>query len=270
MKICLAQISSCWNNPKAGLEIVRNSAEKAARKSASLIVFPEQILTGWDPLDRSFAETQDGELVRKLREISRDINIAMLVSYRELKDVGTRNTCIAIDKTGAILASYSKIHLFSPGKEDSTYLPGDNLGIFTLDSCLIGVAICYDLRFAPLFNLYRQREVQLMLVPSAWPSSRMHHFELFTTARAAEFQMFVASVNTVGTTSVDTYSGGSLIIGPEGSVLVQGSDKEELLFCDISPEEVLKTRVNFPVHADRIKVNYSEIKNRIKGPLPGH
>jgi len=269
MKICLAQISSCWNNPNASLDKIRNSTEKASYENASLIIFPEQILTGWNPLDSSFAETEDGELVMELKKISRDTKITMLASYREQKDKFFRNTCIAIDKNGTILATYSKIHLFSPGKEDLTYVPGENLGIFNLDSCIIGVAICYDLRFAPLFNLYREREVQLMLVPSAWPSSRMDHFRLFTISRAAEFQMFVASVNTVGTTPVDTYAGGSLIVGPEGTVRVDESDKEKLIFCDINPEDVLKIRSNFPIHTDGIKVNYSEIKNRVKGPLPG-
>ena len=270
MILCLAQISPCWNDPIMGLAKIRTKAEEASRFDASFIVFPEQILTGWDPMDIAWAETEEGKLVSTLREIAYELNIGLLGSYREWKEDGPRNTCIAIGKDGKILARYSKIHLFSPGGEDKKYKSGENLEIFSIDSCIIGLAICYDLRFAQLFQLYRQKGVHMMLVPSAWPASRIHPFHLFTKSRAAEFQFFVASVNTVGETPVDTYSGESLISGPDGTVRVKGSFTEELIYYDIRVDEVTDIRTRFPVFNDSLKTDYQEIKKNVREPLSGY
>lgn len=260
MILCLAQMSPRWNDPISGLAQVRSMASDAVEGDASFIAFPEQILTGWNPRDVSGTEEEDGEHVSMLREIAHDLSIGILGSYREKQPGQPRNTSIAIGPDGKILARYSKIHLFSPGGEDLYYKPGDTLGIFSCCSCMIGMAICYDLRFANLFQLYRERGVHLMLVPSAWPASRMKHFHLFTTSRATEFQMFIASVNTVGVTPVDVYSGGSCIAGPDGTIRAMGSDVEELVFCEIEPEETERARQAFPVYADCKKTKYNEIK----------
>ncbi len=262
MILCTAQISSCWQNPDATLSKIRTRVAEAVEYDASCIAFPEQAATGWDPEDAtSNVQDDDGCIISSFREYARDFSIGILGSYREIHNERPRNTIVAIDAKGAILAKYSKIHLFTPGKEDLNYSAGDTLGTFTIDGCSCGLAICYDLRFSDLFRLYRQQGVDLMLVPSAWPSSRMRFFELFTTCRAAEYQMYVACVNTTGTTPVDQYSGGSLVAGPDGVVITRGSQGEELLFTDIEPGRVAEIRKEFPVYHDRKE----DLYNRISG-----
>lgn len=252
MILCTAQISPCWKDPDATLAKMRTWVAEAVECDASCIVFPEQITTGWDPADSVFGvQDEEGVVIQTLRRYARDFSIGILGSYREHHPNKPRNTAVAIGPDGEILARYSKIHLFSPGGEDTTYYPGDTPAVFSLDGCLCGIGICYDLRFADLFRLYRDRDVQLMLVPSAWPASRISHFDLFVTARAAEFQMYVAGVNTTGRTPVDTYSGGSLVAGPDGQIITHGCEGEELLFTGIDPGLVTRIREEFPVHRDR-------------------
>lgn len=259
MILCAAQISPCWNDPESGLQKMRRYAVEAVEGDAELVAFPEQILTGWDPDDATHATEDTGNLVEKMREIAREVSIGIIGSYREKGTKKPQNTCIALGPDGRTLAKYSKIHLFSPAGEDLLFSPGTALGSFTMNSCTIGLAICYDLRFAQLFQTYRNMGVHLMIVPSAWPSSRMKHFNLFTTSRAAEFQTFIASVNTVGTTPVDTYSGGTCIAGPDGAIRARGSDLEELIFYDIHEEEAETMRKNFPVHHDFEKTDYTKL-----------
>jgi len=238
---------------------MRQYASEAVEGDAEIIIFPEQILTGWDPRNTSFTTSDFGQLVQDMRSIAKEVSIGLVGSFRENGGEKPRNTCIAIGSDGSILAKYSKIHLFSPAGEDQYYEPGDGLGYFTYDSCVVGLAICYDLRFAPLFQAYRDHGVHLMLVPAAWPASRIEHFHLFTKSRALEFQMFVAAVNTIGLTPVDNYSGGSCIAGPDGIIRAQGSDLEELIFYNINPEEVTDMRRNFPVHRDYSKIDYNTL-----------
>ncbi|KAF5088136.1 carbon-nitrogen hydrolase family protein [Methanospirillum sp. J.3.6.1-F.2.7.3] len=259
MILCLAQMTPCWNDPLSGLKKIRTCVAEAVEGDASFIAFPEQFLTGWDPNDTSWTFDESEEEISQLREIARDYSIGILGSFREKRNGPPRNTCIAIGPDGRTCATYSKIHLFSPASEDRYYAPGDSLGIFSFDSCKIGLAICYDLRFATLFQAYRNKGVNLMLVPSAWPAARLKHFNLFTTSRAAEFQTFVASINTVGTTPVDVYTGGSCIAGPDGTIRARGSDLEELIFYEVKGSEADTIRAEFPVHQDMQKANYDQI-----------
>ncbi len=260
MILCTGQISSCWQNPKCTLSSIKSRISEAIEGDASFISFPEQVTTGWDPLDgQNFVQSENDEIVSVLREYARDFCIGILGSYREIHQPSPRNTAIAIAPDGHILARYSKMHLFSPGHEDQAYDPGEEIALFSYEGCRCGIAICYDLRFADLFRLYRDAGADLVLVPSAWPASRMRHFELFTTARAAEFQMYIAGINTVGETPVDRYTGGSLVVGPDGTVICRGSDVEELLFTDIKPDHVAAVRESFPVHSDRRDVLYQNL-----------
>ncbi len=252
MILCTAQISPCWQSPEETMAKIRLKIAEAVEYDASFIAFPEQIPTGWDPSDSFMGvQSEDDTIISQFKECARDFSIGILGSYREYHLPHPRNTAVSISPEGQVLAKYSKIHLFSPGGEDIFYDPGEDLGIFTIDGCKCGIGICYDLRFADLFRLYRKSGVHLMLVPSAWPSARMRHFSLFSIARAAEFQMYVAGINTVGTTPVDSYSGGSLIVDPTGTVISKGSDQEELLFTDISPGFVEEIREGFAVYRDR-------------------
>ncbi|MDD1728956.1 MAG: carbon-nitrogen hydrolase family protein [Methanospirillum sp.] len=261
MILCIAQISPCWQNPEQTLDLIKLKVAEAKRYGASFIAFPEQIFTGWDPMDGdTFVQSEEGGIVSALRKYAYESSIGILGSYRESHHPRPRNTTVAIGPDGCILARYSKLHLFSPGGENVAYDPGEHISVFSYLGCQCGIAICYDLRFADLFRLYRDAGVHLMLVPSAWPAARMHHFQLFITARAAEFQMYVAGINTVGVTPVDHYSGGSVIAGPDGTIVCQGSDQQELLYTEINPEYAENVRSGFPVHRDRKDALYRSMK----------
>jgi predicted amidohydrolase len=58
-------------------------------------------------------------------------------------------------------------------------------------------------------------------------------------------------VNTTGTTPVDLYSGASMTADPQGTIVSRANEAEQLLFSDIDPGEVTRTRYEFPVENDR-------------------
>jgi omega-amidase len=235
VRICSAQVSSIWEDPDATLKKVRPLVQHAAASGAELICFPEQFATGWDPRSAMHAKGENGHIVSILRELAKENQIGILGSFREQNHPLPKNTAIAIGHDGTILATYAKVHLFSPGGEDQGFSPGSDLGIFRLGPLVCGIAICYDLRFPELFRIYAQAGVQAMLIPAAWPENRMKHWELFITARACENQMYVTGVNTTGTTPVDSYSGGSMTADPNGSIIARANAAEQLLFCDLDP-----------------------------------
>jgi predicted amidohydrolase len=151
------------------------------------------------------------------------------------------------------------MHLFSFCHEHEANSPGVDLGIFTFDSLTCGIAICYDLRFPELFRLYAQNGVHAVFVPAAWPQSRIRHWELFITARAAENQMYILGVNTTGKTPVDQYAGASMTADPHGTIISCADQAEQLLFSDIDPDEVERTKTTFPIEKDRKDALYHSL-----------
>jgi predicted amidohydrolase len=252
-------MTNIWEDPEKSLEKAELFARHAAASGADIICFPEQFATGWDPSARTHVEDLDGTIVPALRRIARSADICVLGSFRERSFSGPRNTMIAIGKDGTVLASYAKIHLFSPAAENVAFIPGMELGIFSVGSLKCGMAICYDLRFPELFSAYAARGVQAIFVPAAWPAGRIRHWELFITARAAENQMYVTGVNTTGTTPVDTYTGASMTADPHGTIVSRAGDAEQLLFVDLDPAMVDSIRTTFPVRRDRRDALYRDL-----------
>jgi len=251
LRVCSAQITSTWEDPNHTLTRVEPFIQHAADCGAKLICFPEQFATGWDPQPLKNIQDTHGTIISSLQGYAKKYRIGIIGSLREKHDPLPKNTTIAIGSDGKILALYAKMHLFSFCHENEGNTPGTELGIFTLDSLTCGMAICYDLRFPDLFRLYAQKGVQAVFVPSAWPQRRIRHWELFITARAAENQMYILGVNATGTTPVDLYSGASMTADPQGTIVSRANKAEQLLFSDIDPGEVTRTRNEFPVENDR-------------------
>jgi predicted amidohydrolase len=251
VRICSAQIASIWEDPEKTLENAGVFIRHAAASGADLICFPEQFASGWDPESGKNVEDIDGLIVSTLREYARSNQIGIIGSFRKRGNPLPENTAVVIDNAGRLLATYSKMHLFSPGNEQKGFQPGSDLGTFTLGPLSCGVAICYDLRFPELFRIYARKGVHAVFVPAAWPEKRISHWELFITARAAENQMYIAGVNTTGTTPVDTYSGSSMTADPHGTIISRANEAEQLLFADLDPVLVEAARRAFPVEKDR-------------------
>jgi omega-amidase len=250
IRVCSAQFTSVWEDPEKSLEKAEVFVTHAADCGAKVICFPEQFATGWDPGSEKNIQTIDGTIVSTLQRYAKEYSIALLGSFRERSSSSPKNTAVMIGNDGRILALYAKIHLFSPSHEERMFNPGAELGIFRLGSLKCGIAICYDLRFPALFRVYAQKGVQAVFVPSAWPQSRERYWELFITARAAENQMYVIGVNTTGKTPVDIYSGSSITADPHGVIISRANDAEQLLFSDIDPSDVERTRSAFPLWKD--------------------
>ncbi|WP_421909718.1 carbon-nitrogen hydrolase family protein [Methanolacinia petrolearia] len=235
LRLCLAQAESAWKNPELSLKKASVFAECASREGAAIICFPEQFATGWDPASSSFAEDEGGPVSGMYSDIAAESGIGVLGSFREKDGDGFRNTAVFFDEHGKVLSKYSKIHLFSPAGEDKCFSPGSSPSVFEYKGIRFGIAICYDLRFPELFLRYRKLGAECILVPAAWPCSRLSHWDLFLRTRAVENRYYLGGINTIGRTPVDEYCGGSMVISPSGDVIAGPVKEEGLLYADIDP-----------------------------------
>jgi predicted amidohydrolase len=173
------------------------------------------------------------------------------------------NTSVLLDATGAVTATYRKMHRFGFGEGEPLLLEaGPDLvtadvptsarpGGQPPDLLRVGLATCYDLRFPEMFRALLDAGSSAFVVPAAWPAARVEHWTLLGRARAVENQCVVIAANTAGTHARHTMGGRSQVIGPMGEVLGEAGDEEEILVVDVDPAGIAAARVAFPVLADR-------------------
>ncbi|MCQ1539358.1 carbon-nitrogen family hydrolase [Methanocalculus taiwanensis] len=251
MDICCAQLGSVFEKPAANLARAEDAVKKAVAYGSDLIVFPEQYPTGWDPASSLSAEGREGPIAMEWCRIAEEYGAWIVGSHREQYGEKLLNTALLIGHDGVIHARYSKLHLFSPSGEDRLYSKGDAPVVFSCHGVSIGLAICYDLRFPELFRRYADVGAECIIVPAAWPCSRLKHFNLFLQSRAIENQFYVAGICSTGRTPVDHYCGGSMIVDPRGEILCRAGEDEALISAVIDPAVVHESRRLFPILKDR-------------------
>jgi len=154
------------------------------------------------------------------------------------------NTSVLIDRRGAICARYRKIHLFSyRSKEKSSLTAGTDPVVAPTELGIIGLSICYDLRFPELYRALVTKGAEIIVCPAAWPSARFRHWVALNKARAIENQCYFIGCNQVGTpVPTTTFVGGSMITDPRGETLVEAGDAEAIITAEIDVAVVNETR----------------------------
>lgn len=227
-----------------------------------LVVLPEL----WGPTGfgyqewESRAEPLDGPTATAMAAVARECGIVLHAGsiVERLQTPGREgkrlaNTSLVYGPDGARVAVYRKIHRFGFGAGEPRLMEaGEELVGLTLPTGhRAGLSTCYDLRFPELYRQYGDRDVELSLIPAAWPMARVEHWRVLLRARAIENQTFVLACNTAGTHAETEMGGHSAVIDPNGVVLAEAGEGEEVLRAEIDPSLVAQQRESFPVLRDR-------------------
>ena len=105
---------------------------------------------------------------------------------------------------------------------------------------MLGLAICYDLRFPEVARAAALEGAELMVFPSAWVAGpgKVEQWETLLAARAIENGMFVAGVSG----SDEGRIGNSRVYAPDGELLAAGGPGEELVTCAIDLADMARVR----------------------------
>jgi len=125
-----------------------------------------------------------------------------------------------------------------------------NAVVAPVADALLGLSICYDLRFPELFRMGVLQGAQLIALGANWPDARHTHWRALLIARAIENQAFVLGVNRTGTDPHLSYAGGTIAIDPRGTILGELGHGEGVLSIDIDPKVVTDWRATFPALRD--------------------
>jgi predicted amidohydrolase len=182
----------------------------------------------------AYPEAVKTELSKRAKKHSAYI-IAGTVANRK-EDGKVYNTSVMFGRDGEITGEYSKIHLFDVlgamgGVNESDYITrGDEVFAFETDFGKIGIIICYDIRFPELARTLALQGVQYLLVPAAFYSPRIDHWQDILRVTALQNSMYVMGVNLFGKLDdANVFCGRSIISDPWGIPVATASDKPAII-----------------------------------------
>lgn len=209
---------------------------EAAAKGAQFILTPENTCHIRRPASEKLktAKAIEGHpVITRFSALARELGVWIMAGSISvlLPEEKILNRSILIDAQGNIVADYDKIHLFDVDlptgevhRESAIVKPGTKATVAMTPWGKLGMAICYDLRFANLFRTLAKAGAAILTVPAAFtvPTGQAHWHTLLR-ARAIENGAFVLAPAQVGTHEGgrETY-GHSLIIDPWGRILGEG------------------------------------------------
>ena len=228
----------------------------AAQAGADLVVLPELWPNGGFSYDawRETAQPIDGSITTAMANCAKSVgSIVHLGSFVERHlDGSLTNTSVVFDRRGREIAVYRKLHLFGFGEGEPALMnAGKDVVVARIDDATMGLTTCYDLRFPELYRRLLDDGADLLVIPAAWPASRIDHWSVLARARAIENQCVVVAVNASGTSGEAKMGGRSVIVDAEGAILAEAGDGETVLTADVDVSDVAKWRAAFPVGADR-------------------
>lgn len=243
---------------------------EAAGRGCDVVVFPELALTTFFPrwfmddqakIDSFFEREMPGPDTQPLFAEAKRLRLAFYLGYAELtvEKGQTRrfNTSVLVDKQGAILGKYRKIHL--PGHAENEpwrafqhlekrYFETGDLGFPVFDALggRIGMCICNDRRWPETYRVMGLQDVEMVLLgyntPVHNPPAPEHdrlgwfHNQLVMQAGAYQNATWVVGVAKAGNEEGVPMIGGTQIIAPTGeSVAVAVTEEDELITaaCDL-------------------------------------
>jgi predicted amidohydrolase len=234
--------------------------ERGAAAGANFIALPEYCvgLNTKDGLLYPLAfEERKHPAIPAFAEAARKYGCWLLIGSIAVKASDGRifNRALMLDKEGTIIARYDKLHLFDVNlgegqiyRESATIAPGSQAVLSPCMGSVIGLSICYDLRFAALYRAYAQAGAELLAIPAAFTKTTGEaHWHVLNRARAIETGSFVISPCQYGTLAGGSQCyGHSLIVNPWGRILADGGDGEGVITADIDLRMVVETRKRIP------------------------
>ncbi|WBQ02760.1 carbon-nitrogen hydrolase family protein [Kribbella sp. CA-293567] len=252
LRVAAGQLST-GADPVANLAIATESVRQAAEAGASLVALPEATLAAFGSDLGAVAEPLDGPFATGLRKVAAELGVVVIAGLFEPADDGrVHNTLLA---TGpGVEAAYRKIHLYDAfgSRESDLVAPGKELVTIEVGGVRVGLATCYDLRFAEQFTALGRAGAELIVVPASWGAgpSKEDQWDLLTRARASDAQSWLLACDQAWTPPRGTNPlgiGRSALIDPLGHPRARLGAEPDLLTGTIHTELTAAVRLRVPI-----------------------
>ncbi len=245
----------------ANLDAAEGLIRRAADEGATFIATPEMthiLQRSAKDLFAAIRPEKKDKGVAFFSSLAASLGIDLLIGSLAIQigEGRAANRSFLFGPNGAVKARYDKIHLFDvtvseseTWKESRVYGAGKKAVIAPVQEGVVGLSICYDLRFASLYRALSQAGAQILAVPAAFtrPTGEAH-WETLLRARAIETGAYVMAPAQAGLHADGRETWGhSLIIDPWGKVIASLEGHEPgVLVADLDLELVSTARAKIP------------------------
>ena len=263
-RIALAQVAPRLGDVDANLAIAADAVRRAATEGAALTVLPELALTGYllqDLVPEVSMRADDPRLLAIGAEAP-----GMLVAAGFVEETDDHRYCnsAALVRDGELIGLHRKVYLPTYGLFDEGRFtrPGDRIRTVGVGEPIgrIGLSVCEDFWHPSVPMIQAQDGADLLVNVSAGPSrapgssaglEAIAGWHKMQDTYALLGTVAIAFCNRVGNEEGLTFWGGSRVIGPGGSTVVQAPLWEEALVVGaIDTDDVRMQRYGMPLLAD--------------------
>jgi len=252
---------------EVNMETASSFIAQAANAGAQLAVLPEYFcLMGLKDTDKVRARERyrNGPIQERLCAIAKENNIYLIAGTIPLEASDPQkvlNTTLVFDPQGQNIGRYDKIHLFGFQTETERYQESETIeagnvpGLLNINidgqEWVLGLSICYDLRFPELYRALGQ--VDCHVIPAAFTyTTGKDHWEILLRARAIENQCYVLASAQGGTHLNQRRTWGhSMLIDPWGEVLADLPEGEGFISGVLCKDKLNDVRSKLPALAHR-------------------
>ena len=242
------------------IRVVADLIRRARDAGADFVLTPEN--TGLtEPVGRlrraKARDEANHPVLAALRDVARETGAWLLIGSlavdlsREPGEVDGEsrlaNRSYLVDPSGTVVARYDKIHMFDVDladgesyRESKAFRPGGRAVLAETPRGILGMTVCYDLRFPHLYRALAQAGADFLAIPSAFtvPTGKAH-WHVLMRARAIENGCYVFAPAQWGEHTAGRRSyGHSLIVDPWGEVLADGGSEPGVVLARIDPSRV--------------------------------
>ena len=224
-------------------------------RGSDLLFFPEIQMTPFFPryerrnVDSYAMDLQDKRIL-ELRE--RCANNNLYASPNLYLQMGRKrfDASLWITPEGEIRGIAKMVHIIQARNfcEKDYYSPSDDgFKVFDAPWGKVGIVICFDRHVPESIRTCALMGADLIIIPTANTKDEpMEMFEWELRVQAMQNNVFIAMCNRVGTEGDMRFSGESIIVDPNGDVVVKADDKERLVGAEIDLGKAKEIRKNRP------------------------
>ncbi len=269
MKLSMAQISML-NNMNENYKKTLSYIEKA--HGSDLLFFPELQLTPFFPqlpglkADVALSKESDARLKGIAYQAQKH---HMCISPNVYLDENGKHydASLWFDKQGKSGRIAKMVHVMNaPHFHEADYYTPSDTGFLVHHTNFgnIGIVICFDRHYPESIRSCVCKGAELIIIPTA--NLKEEDLEMFVwEMRIAAYQneVFIAMCNRVGKEGRVEFAGRSIVIGPDGNVIVEADDTEQLITVDLDLKKVKEEREKRPYLSHRQPSHYSVIAEEV-------
>lgn len=246
LDVFIAQLTPRLGDKKLNYQIIKETMMEAKKNNSQLVVFPELFLSGYSIGNKvnELAETVDGPYLTKIRDLCKEMNLHVVISFPE--DGQDGNYYIAssfIDNNGEVLGTYRKMHLFDIEKKFFT--PGEEFKVVETKFGKVGLMICFDVEFPEMARALKLKGADLLIIVNANMHPYKNHHHIYARSRAMENEITVIICNRLGVEDELEFCGDSMIVDAFGEVVLSLGKEENTGLASINLSQNLDPKMNY-------------------------